>query len=370
MYIDLFIAQSNTQEFLEKNRDLSKLLSNNFDLVWTETINSNLFDTIAATGVIFAALALGIFAYQWVEYQMGERGYLDWSKIVVPTLLMLLLAKPPGQDVYLGKVLIALRDIGNGISIEFLDLLSKDLTTSLAADIAAAKTMMQLITADAIQTCAAIPEQEVRDDCFFNAERQIVKLVNQYRPGGMDPIKNPKDWLKKVVNLTLENWATRLGRESLMKIQDAQGIDYANSKWFARLFGSFGSAYQAASNFAVPILFLSIGYAFYWVLELISLLTALTSPLFLGMSLYSVRYEPIVRSLTMFFGVWLAKFSYSIIIGFTGLVMSRTDSNPVLLFPLIAGLFGPLLAFGMGTGGGLGMFSVFTGTAAFSLKNR
>ena len=120
-YIDLFIAQSNTQEFLEKNRDLSELLSNNFDLVWNETINSPLFVRIAAIGGVFAVFALAIFAYQWTEYQIGERGYLDWSKIIVPTFLMLLLANPPGQDIYLGKVLLALRDIGNGINVELLN---------------------------------------------------------------------------------------------------------------------------------------------------------------------------------------------------------------------------------------------------------
>ena len=349
-----FFAQTSSQEFLEKNRQLSQLLANSFDSVWKDTIDSDLFVRLSFIGATFGLVALAIFAYQWIEYQTGQRGHLDWSTIIIPLFLVILLSKPTGKPILLGQVLLGFRDIGNSLSTELLNSLSKDLTASEAADIASAKTIMQLIAADAIQTCAAIPERDVRNDCFLDAEAQIKKMVElvtnfkTYQGGGI----------------------IRLGSQLIKKIQTAQGPDYATSRWFGRLFGGFGSAFQAASNFATPIFFLSVGYAFYWVLELIAILTALTSPLFLGMSLYSFRHEPFVRSLSMFWGMWLTKLSYSIIIGFTGLLMSKTDSNPVLLFPLVAGLFGPLLAFAMGTGGGLGMFSVFTGTAAFSLKNR
>ena len=351
--ISLFVAQTSSSDFLEKNRDLSELLANSFDTVWQNTLDSPLFVRISFLGAVCAVIALAIFGYQWLEFTTGQRGYLDCSKIIIPVLLVILLSKPVNQPILLAQALLGLRNLGNNISTGLLDSLSSDLTASAAADIAAAKTMMQLITADAVQTCAAITERDVRNDCFIDAEAQVVKLVNQYRP-----------------SLVAENWATRLGRQSIRKIQDAVGADYATSQWFGRLFGSLGGAYQVASNFATPILFLSIGYAFYWVLELIALLTALTSPLFLGMSLYSPRHEPFVRSMSMFGGVWLAEFSYSVIIGFTGLLMSKTESDPVLLFPLIAGVFGPLLAFSMGTGGGLSLFSVFTGAAAFSLKGR
>ncbi|MDJ0747333.1 MAG: hypothetical protein QNJ32_28895 [Xenococcaceae cyanobacterium MO_167.B27] len=354
MYVSplLFFAQTSSQEFLQKNREFSELLANSFDQVWQKTFDSDLFVWLCFLGGVCGAIALSLFAYQWLQYQMGQRGYFDWSNIIIPFLLVLLLSKPPGQPVLLGKVLLGLRDISNDISTEILDSLSKELTASEAADLAATKTMMQLIATDAVKTCAAIPERDVRNACFFDAEAQIKKLVEQsiatYRS---DPI-------------------VRLGSQLISKIQTAQGPDYATSQWFARLFGGLGSVYQGVSNFATPILFLNIGYAFYWILEVIAILTALTSPLFLGMSLYSFRYEPLLRNMSTFGGVWLAKLSYSIIIGFTGILMAETPSDPILLFPLIAGLFGPLLALGMGTGGGLGMFSVFTGVAAFSLKGR
>ncbi len=369
-----FLAQTSA-EFLKKNRELSQLLANSFDQVWDDTINSDLFIRICAMGAAFGLLALSVFAYQWIEYQMGQRGYLDWSTIIIPLFLVILLAKPTGKVPILknlnhknppliGRVLLGARNMGNDLSAELLNDLSQNLTASQASDVAAGKTMIQLIAADAVKTCAEITEKQVRDDCFLAAEQQIIKLVNQYRPIGMNPITN-------VLNLVKENWATKLGRESIEKIKDAQGTSYATSRWFGRLFGGFGATFQATSNsFGMPIFFLSMGYAFYWVLELIALLTALTNPLFLGMSLYSFRHEPFVRSLSMFLGVWLARFSYAIIIGFTGLLMSNPDlTAPVLLFPLIAGFFGPILALIMGAGGGLGMLSVFSGAALFSFGN-
>ncbi len=352
--LSLFMAQTSSQEFLEKNRDLSQLLANSFDDVWQETINSDLFVRTAFFGAILAALALAIFAYQWLEYQYGQRGYLDWSSIIIPVFLVILLAKPVNKPIFLGEVLLAFRDMGNGISTELLNLLSKDLTTSKAADIGAVKTMMELIASDAVQTCAAIGEQDLRNDCFVDAEQQILQIVNQYK----DP------------NPVKENWATKLGRELSQKIQNAMGSSYANSRWFGRLFSGFGLSFQSANSFAVPILFLSIGYAFYWVLELIAILTALTSPIFLGISLYSIGHQPFLLSLSLFWGVWLAKFCYSLVIGFTGLLMSLTPSSSTLLFPLIAGIFGPIIAFIMGAGGGLALFSLFTGAGVLALSRR
>ena len=350
----LFFAQTNSQQFLQKNRQFSQLLSSSFDNVWQTTFNSRLFVWISFIGGVCGLIALSIFAYQWLQYQMGQRGYLDWSNIIIPFLLILLLSKPPGQGVLLGKVLLGLRNVANDISTELLDSLSKELTASQAADFAATKTTMQLIAADAIKTCAAIPKKDVRERCFFDAEAQIDKMARNFVKG--------KTYVKDPI--------LRLSSQLIAKIQTAIGPSYANSQWFARLFGTLGSAYQGLSNFSTPILFLSIGYAFYWILEVIAILTALTSPIFLGMSLYSFRYEPFVKSMSTFAGVWLAKLSYSIIIGFTGIVMAETTSDPILLFPLIAGLFGPLLALAMGTGGGLGMASLFTGAAAFGLKSK
>ena len=347
--LSLFIAQTNTHEFIEKNRDLSRLLSSSFDEIWQDVINSDLFIHIAFIGAIIAAFALASFGYQWLEYQLGERGYLDWSKIVLPFLLVLLLAKPPGQDIFLGKVLLAFRDIGNGVSIEILNLLHKDFTVSKAAEVAAIQTTMKTITASALRDCAALSETKMRNDCFIDAQRQISQIVAQ---------NSQKDW------------AAKLGNQMLRQIQDAMGQDYATHQFFSRLFEGFGTSFQALNNFAVPILFLSIGYAFYWVLELIGILTALTSPLFLGMSLYTIGHKPWFKSMSLFCGVWLARLSYSLVIGLTGLVMSKNPSSSTLLFPLIAGLFGPLLALIMGGAGGLSLFSVFTGGAAFSFSRR
>ncbi len=350
MYITPIIAQTNIKEFLKKNRDLSELLANSFDQVWDQTINSNLFIYIAFIGAVFAIFALAIFVYQWVQYQMGERGYIDWSTIIIPTLLVMLLAKPPGQDIYLGKVLIAFRDIGNGVSTELLNLLYKDMTASEAASIAAIQTTMKTITADALKTCAAIPEKELRNDCFILAEQQILQIVAQN---------------------SQKKWAAQLGNQMLRQIQDAMGTDYATHKYFSRLFSGFGNSLQSSNNFAVPILFLSMGSAFYWILELTALLTALTSPLFLGISLYSMGHKPFLLSLTSMWAIWLTKLCYSVIIGLTGLLMSLTPSASTLFFPLIAGFFGPILAIIIGGGGGgLALFSVFTGTAALSLSRR
>ncbi len=354
MYVSplLFFAQTSTQEFLEKNRQLSELLADSFDKVWQTTFDSRLFVWICFLGGVCGLIALSIFGYQWLQYQTGQRGYLDWSNLIIPFLLILLLSKPPGQGVLLGKVLLGLRDVSNDISTELLDGLSEELSASDAANLAATKTTMQLIASDALETCAGIPERDQRNRCFFDAEAQIKKLRDQsvaFYSGGA---------------------ITRLSSQLIAKIQTAVGPDYATSQWFARLFGGFGSSYQGLSNFATPILFLSIGYAFYWILEVIAILTALTSPIFLGMSLYSFRHEPFLKNMSTFAGVWLAKLSYSIIIGYTGILMDQTTSDPILLFPLIAGLFGPLLALAMGTGGGLGMLSLFTGAAAFGLKGK
>ena len=147
--ISLLIAQTNTREFIEKNRDLSELLANSFDEVWQDALTSQLFVHIAFIGAIIAGFALASFGYQWIEYQLGERGYLDWSKIVLPFLLVLLLAKPDGQDIYLSKVLLGFRDIGNGVSTGILNLLAEDFTVSDAAEVAAIQTTMKTITESA-----------------------------------------------------------------------------------------------------------------------------------------------------------------------------------------------------------------------------
>ena len=354
MYIklSLFIAQSNTQEFIEKNRNFSELLANSFDRVWEQVLYSELFTKAAFYGAIFAVAALGIFAIQWLEYQSGNRGYLDWSSTIVPTILVGLLSKPNNQPVSLAEILLWWREIGNGMSDELLNLLSKDLTVSQAADVAGVKTMLQLIASDAVNTCSSIGDKALRNDCFNGASQQIKFIVSQHD------------------RLFVDNWATKLGRELLRKIQDAQGADYASSQYFGRLFGDFGTSFQGANSFAVPMAFISLGTAFYWGLEIVTLIAALATPLIMGTSLFAIGHGPILNHLIFFFKVWLTRLYYALIIGLTGLMMAMTPSSSTLIFPLIAGFLGPLIAFWLAFKGSGGLFSTLTGAGALALGRR
>lgn len=342
-----FLAQANSAEFLEKNRVLNKILTSSFDGVWTQSINSNLFVRISFYGAVFALCALAIFAYQWLEYELGRRGSLDWATIIIPVFLIILLAKPSGGGtILLGKALIGFREIANSASTELLNLVEKDMTTSKAASVAAAQTSLKIIAANALQNCAPMEEQDLRNDCFLMAEEQIIFVVEQNG---------------------YASWATEIGRELVANIQDAMGTDYATHRFWGRLFGGLGSTASSVTNsFGVPVLFLSMGYGFYWMVELGALLSALTSPLFLGISLFSIGHKPFLIYLSLFSGIWFAKFCYSIVIGFTGLVMSLNPLTPAIFFPLIAGFFGPLIALVMAGGGGLALFSIFTGSLAFA----
>lgn len=338
-----FFAQISSSEFLQRNRQLSTLLANSFDEVWDQTINSDLFVRISFYGAVFALFALAVFAFQWLEYQSGRRGSLDWATIIIPVFLIILLAKPSsGGTILLGKALIGFRDIGNEASTELLNLLYKDLTTSKAADMAAAQTSMKMIASDALKTCAAIAEKDLRNDCFLGAEAQIKSIVEQ------------NDY---------KRWASVLGNQLIKNIQSAMGTDYATHRFWGRLFGGFADTFNVGS----PILFLSIGYAFYWVVELAALLTALAGPLFLGISLFSPGHKPFLIYASLFGGIWFARFCYAIVVGFTGLIMSLNPFTPTLFFPLIAGIFGPLIALAMAGGGGMALFSIFTSSAAFAL---
>lgn len=116
--------------------------------------------------------------------------------------------------------------------------------------------------------------------------------------------------------------------------------------------------------FSSPFLFMAreILYALQWafvnMLEAAMLLTALFSPIAMGLSLLPLQGRPIIAWLISFFALIGMQLGYNIVVGLCSTVMTYAETIAVsdLAFLIFLSIFAPILAVSVAGGGGVALF--------------
>ena len=96
------------------------------------------------------------------------------------------------------------------------------------------------------------------------------------------------------------------------------------------------------------------------IVEATLLLTALLGPLAVATTLLPVGAKPIFAWLASFWGVAITKLSLTIVTGLITTVTYNQGSVQALPTAVALGIFAPVIALGMGAGGGMALFTSFT----------
>lgn len=101
---------------------------------------------------------------------------------------------------------------------------------------------------------------------------------------------------------------------------------------------------------------MAISGLFHWGFAFCLAIWGLTGPLWLSITLLPIPTKGLYTFVSGFFGFSMMIVSFSMILGAVSVSLAQAANGDPLLFPLVAGLLSPFLAFAIGTGGAVGMF--------------
>jgi ABC-type transport system involved in cytochrome c biogenesis permease component len=93
------------------------------------------------------------------------------------------------------------------------------------------------------------------------------------------------------------------------------------------------------------------------------LVTGLTGPIFLALSLFPTSNKPVVTWITSFLSMGLCKICFSLISGLSAVAMVYAGYVDMLVAAVVLGLLAPVLSFSIATGSGLGALTTISYSA-------
>ncbi len=341
----IIFAQSNFNKvpdpnFGQRSSDITKdgavaadLIAKSFDQLWQDTFKGQLYASIANVGALFALGTLLIFMVQWTKTMLEGNENKALSEMIWPLIVIFLLS---GHGKNLASVTLSLR----GIIQQTNQTLLETTSASIRLQEAYQEVMKANGDADAVRQyqikCEAKSSPKEEKECYENSIQKAEELVkdakskhnNEIQEEGGAPWDQVKNLLKKILEF----------RQSVVQIV-MRGV----------LFG--------------------IAAAFQWVIEISLLVTGLLGPLAVGGSLLPIGKKPIIAWLTAFFSIGLVKICYNMISGLVAIIMFTSNVFDSMIFPIIIGLFAPILSLALAAGGGLSILNGMSNVASSGVTN-
>ncbi|MEM8809323.1 MAG: hypothetical protein AAGF01_25150, partial [Cyanobacteria bacterium P01_G01_bin.38] len=117
-------------------------------------------------------------------------------------------------------------------------------------------------------------------------------------------------------------------------------------------------------NAIVMSLLMAIQWAFVNVLEIAMILTALTMPLAVALTILPYPTKALITWLIGFVSLGLCQFYYNVIMGVIAVTITNSNAIDVNGYMVILAVLGPVLAVAMAAGGGIAIFNIIAGGSA------
>lgn len=331
------LAQANPGEIIDQGAQASLAIAESLDGLWESVLSGGLYAAIAQVGVFFAVGTLLLFITQWTKDLIDGDNPRAFSELIWPILVIALLANNASL---LASVSKGVREIINTTNQNVLEYTSASVKLSEAYQQAQGITGVESAIKELIDQCQSLTDPAQQKACLERNAQKAQDLVNSLPNAPTRLQKAVQNLLGQVENLTPEN---------------------LDDVFWAGVGGLTGSVLQ--TSLRGWLIFLSI--AFQWVIEISLLLTALLGPMAVGGSLLPVGGKAIYAWLTGLFSIGMVKLCFNIIAGLAAtLVLEAEDSDP-MIFAFLVGIFAPILALVLATGGGMAVFNSLSRAATF-----
>jgi hypothetical protein len=312
-------AAGDATDIVEQSAAASSAVSNAFDQMWTDVIQSGggLYSAIANLGMFFAVGTLTWWVVSFAKALVQDNYMKSADEVIWVIVVGALLAN---QGAILAQGTLGLRSIINQTNQTVLESTASSTRLQDAYAQIMTETGQQDVAQGLVAQCSGITDPDLQQGCLSNAQTQAQQISGN-----------------------------------------------APSSGFQQFLDNVGGVFQTnLFTMAARGLLLAFGIAFQWVIEISMLLTGLLAPLAVGASLLPVGGRAIFAWLTGFFSIGIAKLSFNIICGLvaTMVLNSGGDQDP-MIFAFATSLLAPILALALAGGGGMAIFNSLSSAAAF-----
>lgn len=351
------IAQSNNEtsgaQIIENTFTQSDVARDALKTLWSTALQGPLFWGVSQAGALIAGLFVVLWVASWVkknvhsEYPVGPESI--GPLMLALFLVALLVSARPDQSNVLGRTWIGINEFGNYIAdVAVRGLGSTAVDDSLVA--AQRKQAVQLRADSDFKRCSKLPAAVERDACFLESAKRVENSLKPY----LD-----RDWAKDL-NVAWQKkfiYATTLPTLYLPIPQTGKAdVD-------------LGVIVNSAVSKAIVGLLWLLVVAFLMALGYFKIITAVISPIFIGLSFVNIdRDLPVLKVVRGFVTLVLVEIAFKILIGFVSQIIVSSPPQDPLIVPLVLTIFGIPFAFALAHGGGSGLFGAAVGTVALLRK--
>jgi hypothetical protein len=321
------------------------------DTLWKIAMGGNMYHVVCIVGMFIAIVAVGFWCVKF--YKTLEEGGIRpaVNELIMPVVVVLMLSNS-GKN--MKNLTMGTRDIMNGfnqsINTVINDEVSFQTAISVLANTDAAREQINRI----FSTCQKLTKMDEYSACI-SRHRSYANVVVRGATGYW-ATSNGTQWQTEVEEWTkkLEDSTTNLF--TLTNLNDLQRDSLDLSKI---------NSYTDTDD--VRRVILSFRGAFLYIIEVMMLVTGLTGPIFLALSLFPTSNKPVVTWITSFLSMGLCKICFSLISGLSAVAMvyAGYDNVDMLVAAVVLGLLAPVLSFSIATGSGLSALT----TVAYSAQS-
>lgn len=324
---------------------LSKATIAAWDKSWELAMSGQLYGIMTRLGLTIAGFIVVIFVLQFAKGMIDDTSNRPLAELIWPIVVVVFLANN-GQ--LLSSFTLGMRSYINQVNSSIL--------TTTAAGLDTQKVLDQL----AIYNQKSAQLGSLQKECDDKRTNDELELCLQQ-------VKTKAQALLSQVSTqeVLGAWGKRL--------QDYAGSVAQNPlKAGTDAIGAGAGMYLRAQSLPMVILIQTIlmasQAAFQALIEASMLLTGLMGPIALGMSLLPFGAKPIYAWITAFWSVGICKLCLNVITGLIAVTLYNTGPTEMLPASIMLGLFAPVMALGMATGGGMAIFNGITGSIATVIR--
>ena len=328
------------------------------DTYWEQLVQGPPYASVAKIASLIGVFFIGLWAVSFFDrWQENESRPSDITALIKFALLAILLAQPAGNAPLAAKMTFQLHQAVQNTITQFNDDLVKGLvcaagTTSCSPDgtltaRAIAKTEAINTANFAAQNCFQQESEEEQNACFADAKVQVQQILSPFSGDSFFG----------------EQWAQELDNQLTQELEDTAGPGIASFSVFSdRL---IDSVVNPLIQGIISTYLIGFGASVKFGISLVEVIFAFVGPFALSLSLADVgKLAPLKGWFSAFLGLGIVELTLVGIIHLTSYTFILSNDNGfLLLYPIVFGIIGPLIALGVG---GLSMVAIFLGLSKVS----
>lgn len=356
--MDYLIAQVATGnelslDTLESSLELFRATGQGWDRIWNLVVNPTQPLWVASVYISRLIMGFSLFFYAFlilskIDQFANPRVILDWMPL--PLTLAFFFA---GNGTMLSALVLGVRSLFQGFGVTVLRIqingISINQTISTIQSTGIANDRARVIFAD----CLSLTGKEFTD-CL------------------QDPVK--LEQARQLLAAQPQNLLSGNVLDTVINIVTA--IPGAITNAATSFIGSTVATIFGTPAFTiVRLILLGWQHVFVNIIEATLVLTAISAPIFLSLSLFTVNAPLFFLWLTSYLGLFFTQLAYISLVGIYALLVSQLDQAGVPLgsivtdfvFLLFIAIFAPLVAVGIAMGGGIKLYEQLSSNAVHSV---